>query len=174
VSGWGVLVNQLCLFLTMCLPCPNNGHVNVAPPFVQYVYKFVQKAHSVFRAVDIVNLEVDFGDTSKIPVKEKGYIVIGYCELTKEGPKIAVNQSWWKSADDTQRELLIFHELGHCLLGRDHRDGTDYGMGGDLVSIMNWAIPSEEMYLRHYDYYIWELFYVDVHPSNEPGSVCKF
>lgn len=108
-------------------------------------------------------LDIDFGDTSKIPVKEKGYIVIGYCEQAHSGPKIVINEKWWKAATDTSHELLIFHEAGHCLLQRDHTDGTD--SRGDALSVMNWAIISDRMYESHYDYYIWELFTQDVHQT---------
>jgi len=41
-----------------------------------------------------------------------------------EGSKITikVDPDYWESADHLQRELLIFHELGHAVLQREHND----------------------------------------------------
>ncbi len=40
----------------------------------------------------------------------------------------------WSGASDLEREHLIFHELGHCYLGRSHYDEAD--ARGFCVSIM--------------------------------------
>lgn len=36
------------------------------------------------------------------------------------GKEIRVRPSYWESATESARELLIFHELGHCALGLEH------------------------------------------------------
>jgi hypothetical protein len=45
---------------------------------------------------------------------------IGYCEYATD--TIAVRESWWVRASDTQKEILMFHEMGHCILGWGHLD----------------------------------------------------
>jgi len=47
--------------------------------------------------------------------------VTGLCELyTKQSPVISIDRSYWAGADDAERENLMFHELGHCVLRRGH------------------------------------------------------
>src|SRR5919199_1537692 len=41
----------------------------------------------------------------------------------------------WQSASASERECLVFHELGHCLLSRIHK--TDRFPNGAFVSLMN-------------------------------------
>ncbi len=40
----------------------------------------------------------------------------------------------WKQMNDRQREMLVFHELGHCVLGRQHKN--DELLLGECASIM--------------------------------------
>jgi hypothetical protein len=35
---------------------------------------------------------------------------------------VVLNDAWWELASETERRVLVFHELGHCALGRDHLD----------------------------------------------------
>jgi hypothetical protein len=61
--------------------------------------------------------------------------VIGQCGHTEREPNVViVDMFYWESADDMEREFLIFHELGHCALKRGHIDDSD--SEGDCVSIM--------------------------------------
>jgi hypothetical protein len=61
--------------------------------------------------------------------------VIGQCGHTEEEPNVViVDKFYWDSADDLEREFLIFHELGHCALDRGHLDDSD-GQG-NCISIM--------------------------------------
>ncbi len=38
---------------------------------------------------------------------------------------IRVDQTFWNTASNLEKEFLIFHELGHCYLDRRHLDETD-------------------------------------------------
>jgi hypothetical protein len=38
---------------------------------------------------------------------------------------IVIDANFWNTASHYSRELIVFHELGHCLLGRNHRDDAD-------------------------------------------------
>ena len=45
---------------------------------------------------------------------------------TKHGHKdIVIKQPYWNTLGDYGREQLIFHELGHCALNRDHDNNKD-------------------------------------------------
>lgn len=64
-------------------------------------------------------------------------------------------EQWWRLTN-TQREILIFHELGHCELGREH-DRTVFETGIP-TTLMNPDILNPFYYLLNKKYYIDELF----------------
>lgn len=62
--------------------------------------------------------------------------IAGQCTSNELGLReIKVDQTYWRRASDLERELVIFHELGHCYLGRAHLDDSD--AGGRCTSLMN-------------------------------------
>lgn len=66
------------------------------------------------------------------------YNHLAECEVNTT--QISVSESYWMTASEPEREELIFHELGHCLLGRDHDDNVMPISGGTIYkSIMNSA-----------------------------------
>lgn len=55
-------------------------------------------------------------------VKEFSYepedpVTIAYCVSDNT---VEVLESYWNSVSDTGKEVVTFHELGHCALNRDH------------------------------------------------------
>lgn len=46
--------------------------------------------------------------------------VLGYCRTGPSGHKIVINQHYWNDMSSECKELLIFHELGHCILNQGH------------------------------------------------------
>jgi len=46
--------------------------------------------------------------------------VIGQC--VRSNGAVTVDKQFWIGFDDLTREFVIFHELGHCFLKRDHCD----------------------------------------------------
>ena len=72
---------------------------------------------------------------------------------------ILVNAEYWKLIDEYQREDLIFHELGHCVLGRSHCDAKNED--GTPVSIMNPRVMWSATYMISRDRYVKELFKPD-------------
>ena len=64
------------------------------------------------------------------------YNHLAECEVNTT--QISVSESYWMTASEPEREVLIFHELGHCLLGRGHDDNVMPISGGTIYkSIMN-------------------------------------
>lgn len=62
--------------------------------------------------------------------------VVGQCEQNSIDPdRLIMDRQFWKIASDQDKEFLVFHELGHCFLGRGHLDTND--MSGNCVSIMH-------------------------------------
>lgn len=81
---------------------------------------------------------------------------IGLCVKGKSRNTITLDTKFWNQVDEIRKETLLYHELGHCVLGRGH---TSKRMAsGEYVSIMTPYILSEKTYLAHREYYILELF----------------
>ncbi len=82
---------------------------------------------------------------------------IGLCRFTG-GPRnqVELSTSAWTSGSDTFREMLLFHELGHCLLGRDHKNSKL--SNGQPESVMNSYIFDTRIYTANRDGYLKELF----------------
>ena len=50
---------------------------------------------------------------------------LGQCFRNTDKPrKVIIDIDFWADATEPEREFLIFHELGHCFLDRDHLDDT--------------------------------------------------
>ena len=61
--------------------------------------------------------------------------VAGQCTSNSDEPnRITIDEALWNRFSDLEKEYLIFHELGHCYLGRGHRD--DINADGSCASMM--------------------------------------
>jgi hypothetical protein len=82
---------------------------------------------------------------------------IGICLPDNKGGKhILIDRKFWSEASYQEKELLIFHELGHCVLNRGHDsrmfcDNTDY-------SIMNPILMLGYEYQKNKEHYLQDLF----------------
>lgn len=81
---------------------------------------------------------------------------IGTCTRYNDGYKyVTINRSFWDRATDDQKEYLIFHELGHCVLNISHNDKTNNGCP---VSIMTkYEFGDTDCYRFNKAYYFNEL-----------------
>ena len=66
--------------------------------------------------------------------------VVGQCvtNANSDQKTIRIDQTYWSTATAMEREFLIFHELGHCYLGRTHLDTSN--SNGKCSSLMNSGI----------------------------------
>ena len=102
----------------------------VETPLQDYFDRFVDEAAARGLDVEYATSQVDahIGDISQENV-------IGTCSWDQTHVHtVTVDENYWHSANDMQREFVVFHELGHCVLGRDHRDFSD--TNGNCASIM--------------------------------------
>ena len=88
--------------------------------------------------------------------------VAGLCHYNSNRPnEIIIDRSFWNSSNDLFREMVVFHELGHCVLARGHRETQD--QNGSCLSIMQSGTGT--CILRYNqvnrDFYLDELFYPD-------------
>lgn len=122
-----------------------------------------------FYGRSIGNISIRFGNVDGVVA---GAQVMGYCRLRREGPsEIVFSSYYWNdflvNVDDPTRDLvreqIMFHELGHCELGRPHRVAMfSYQQMPDQIlsvpaSIMYPALPISS-YQFNRQYYLSELF----------------
>ena len=51
--------------------------------------------------------------------------VAGECSYSSFFPnEVTIDTEFWNNASDRAREFVVFHELGHCSLGREHREAA--------------------------------------------------
>lgn len=129
----------LVLMLSGCGPFHRQPIVNeeLRPYLDKYLdYKEQQLGTREYHPMDIMFVSLD--DTS-----------VGRCYWYPR--MIQIDQEYWDIASEKSRESLMFHELGHCDLDRDHSN-PDSLMEAYLINAFKFA--QNELY------YIQELFEV--------------
>ncbi len=52
--------------------------------------------------------------------------VAGSCNFNRRNPNhVMIDAEFWERANILNKEFVVFHELGHCSLFRDHREDED-------------------------------------------------
>ena len=131
---------SVCLFclLLIALSCQKQAIVPATPAqysvpaeLEPYVQQFGDEAQKRGHTVLTDNLIIEFGQPGQQDA-------CGECVL-KAGktPRIVLtkNAFCWQQASTQERECLVFHELGHCLLSRLHV--SKQFPNGAYVSLMN-------------------------------------
>jgi hypothetical protein len=90
-----------------------------------------------------VEVGINFGDIEDS---------VGLCYLLTGN--IEIDKEYWDRQDEAAREELIFHELGHCVMGKEHNEK----MIGDCPASIMYPYIMPDCYTRHREYYIKELF----------------
>jgi len=113
------------------------------------------------QAASDYGLDVDYGAarvTAEIVSIDEGSVA-GTCTTNgRDLRHIAIDQSFWNRSSTLLREMVVFHELGHCILGRGHEEGQfDNGI---CRSIMRSGLGScSDAYTpQNRAYFIEELF----------------
>ncbi len=133
VRSVSAVIPSLVLVLLSCQhnPQPEPKQYTVPADVEPYVQAFRDAMLSHNQAVATDNLIITFGTAL-------GEDVCGQCLLESgKTPRITLNQDTycWQKASANERECLVFHELGHCLLGRGHR--AERFPNKAYVSLMN-------------------------------------
>lgn len=112
-------------------PEPEPAQYSVPAEVEPYVQRFRDETKKRGQTLPTDNLIITFGPT-------QGSDVCGQCLLESgKTPRITISTDayCWRSASENERECLVFHELGHCLLNRGHR--TERFPNNAYVSLMN-------------------------------------
>lgn len=112
-------------------PAPEPVQYNVPDEVEPYVQIFRDLARQHRQTVQSDNLVITFGKTTDNNA-------CGQCLLAAgKTPRITLSTDplCWKQASTQERECLVLHELGHCLLKRAHL--TTRFPAGMYTSLMN-------------------------------------
>jgi hypothetical protein len=107
--------------------------------------------------------------------KIKDDYAIGICYYGRNFREIGIDADTWKSSSNTERTVLVWHELTHCYCNRDHDFGKNmmyaaprtkeiedkskgYYPDKCPLSIMHPVLLDDLCFIMHYDSYIHEQF----------------
>lgn len=133
------------ILLSSCGSPSQNRIPLVDSEFDKYISKF-EKIYAVN-----VNIGMIF--------KNQQNNIVGTCYYfkNKKFNYIEIDNNYWNSVEDSFREELIFHELGHCILDRGHDE--------ELISSNSYLgkIPKSIMYpfVFGYEYERYENYYLE-------------
>ena len=111
---------------------PNTikAFANVDQSLWPYFQRFEEQAAARGYSINLNELELT-GDLQDLPGENVG----GQCTWHSSNPNhITIDEPLFNDLSDLYREFIIFHELGHCVLNRDHREDSDHT--GSCVSLM--------------------------------------
>lgn len=127
------------------------GSYSVDSAFEPYVRQFEQDAEAAGRSANVRALSMHFGATARD--SEQGFCADGAT------PQITINPKAWAEASETTRKVLVYHELGHCVLGRTHRDDQIRSLLGPYpASLMHSELIRDSQFLAHREEYLQEFF----------------
>lgn len=125
--NWKLGIMFMCILWISCEESPMTAFEKEIETFYKV---FEEEAYN--RGVDLsidefdLHTELTFIDDSN---------TIGFCRIYADGDQeIVLDQVYWDNASDNEKEYLLFHELGHCVLGRDHNNSENEM--GTCTSIM--------------------------------------
>ena len=98
------------------------------------------------------NLTVEFGVTAT----SEDPTAIGWCIWNDDNTKnIIISQNYWNSTNVWGQREVLFHELGHCVLDREHDTNMVHGRP---ESIMYPDALDPNIFQQFYSSYMDELF----------------
>lgn len=78
-----------------------------------YFQAFEEEGKKRQLSIDLVAANV-FGAIQELPSQE----YVGYCGYQHN--QVVIGADFWNRSSHYSRELIVFHELGHCYLNRQH------------------------------------------------------
>lgn len=132
------------------------GHT-IDDAFIQSVYAFEQDSNDQ-GTPHHVSLSIQFGE-----VDQSKADVVGTCYRYPlgAGNHINIDKVRWDRMSADDQKMVVYHELGHCILGRDHRnDMVTYDYTYTVpVSIMNEHAINGLQFISFKQEYLDELFH---------------
>lgn len=129
-----VLLIVLALLVVSLVRPSNDEYKEINSYRDDFTYYFKSDTH---------NIDIRFVDKMTTDYKN----AVGYCY--KPTNSIEILRSYWAEIPNIKRQMLIFHELGHCLLDKKHSD--ELLLDGCGASIMLFHMDTSNCYYKHYN-----------------------
>lgn len=129
-----------------------DADLSIPRTLLPYVKSFELEARKQGAYPDLTEL------TMRVVKMEEG--TLGECSPDELGhPHIDINAEAWNASTVAFRESLVFHELGHCVLGRPHCKLTN--KQGVATSVMYPIMRDRDMvdWTTYRKHYVRELFH---------------
>lgn len=157
-----IMLGSAFLFITLfsCqeeVPIANSQFPNVDPELWKFYQAFELEANKRGFEYDLNALNIS-GEIKEISENN----VAGSCRFGSHiDNEVTIDKTFWNSSSEIFREFVIFHELGHCVLLRDHDESVD--ARGHCLSIMRSGLTNcRDTYSNeNRATFIDELFYQD-------------
>lgn len=140
------------LLLLLLVSCDDlfDGGEGVDEELQPYIDAFVDEAASRDIAIDFDSIQIS---AQLMFIRQRG--VAGLCRRNQDPTNaIEISSSYWSRATELEREFVVFHELGHCYLGREHterehEDGTCFSImaSGTGTCEENYTDQTREEYI---------------------------
>ena len=135
----------------------NDDHVvgttgNTTSGIDEEILPYYEKFSSIY------NVNIDHIPANLVDIDREN--VAGTCTSHANGDReIVIDRSLWEGFTDTKREIVIFHELGHCFFGRGHTEETmkTETFGEIPKSVMHPFVIRDIWYSEFNSHYIDEL-----------------
>lgn len=137
---------------------PEIAYIN--PDLDKYVRIFVQEASKRGVEVSVDDLNVNFSDQIEVKGTPDA---IGACYTGGDISQVKILSSSWEFSDEIEREALMSHELGHCVLFRLHCNALNSKKRP--YSLMHSNSIVDQYFKEYRTYYYDELF--------NPHKKCK-
>lgn len=143
-----IIMGIACLFVGSAC----SKVVRIDSAFAPYIQVFEETSVKYGKPIKIDNLVMIFN------TREEQYAGVcykaGFYDF-QNTPLIEINEYAWKILSEEQKLNLILHELGHCILNRDH---TTESKDGRPASLMYPSVFFPNIFFPNYDYYMEELY----------------
>lgn len=124
-------IKALVIF-TIYVVAEYNDHPKT-PELQTYVKEFIADAKARGIELSDDNLTIDF--KGHLSNTHDGLVTIGMClPFLFSKREVFIDPNHWAFASPIERKVLIYHELGHCLLGLEHRDDGPHIMNSIIIS----------------------------------------
>lgn len=126
------------ILLTLLVSCGSDlGDFNIVPHQEEKDPRTITSINPEFAPYykefqDVCNIV----PTTPIDFKEIESPSVGLCRMwtgQKVYTQIEIDPSYWEKASEPHRRWLVFHELGHCLLGLEHDETMEDGVPASIM-----------------------------------------